>query len=561
MSARRKDKAQEENKEEEERSFEEEDFEEAAPSTASRRHPGPPEQQSVAEIPEAVDDFLRNFLRRAGLTRTLSRFEAEWYGSAQKLLPVAATGCSFVPDALTHGQLLQSELEKVRRDTDLLRQEVLAAGEALVRMQRERDFHRLQYRRVAGDKNRLIEDFKEMKKHLESYEPALRQLEDKYQAALRHKMLISLKKDRVQSTTDARQNQEKKLITKEKSNKKSYSAEKSTAKSPISNRHPKDTDFPACSRLGNPHLAQVGFQKGRSPGSFSLSHSFRAHELPISCIDLHPRKRILASASDDRSWRLWVLQANGEKVAEMVLTGEGHCDWLSGCSFHPDGTKLATTSGDSMVRLWDFSRGRCVLTLSGHSQPTWGCSFHACGHFLASCSADRTAKLWDLNSRRCRLTLRRHTASVNSVCFLPSSNLLLTCSADKSLAVWDARVGVCSSAFHQHPCNHASSNPAGDVLASCDSHGIVNLWDIRKTAAAVATVDAGPSAANQVVFSPSGKMLAVASSDGLVRLVEVGSCLASSLSGHGDGVQSVAFDHTGETVMSAGSDGLINIWA
>lgn len=74
------------------------------------------------------------------------------------------------------------------------------------------------------------------------------------------------------------------------------------------------------------------------------------------------------------------------------------------------------------------------------------------------------------------------------------------------------------------------------------------------------TVDAGPLGANQVVFSPSGKMLAVGCDDGLVRLVEVESCTVSSLSGHRDGVQSVTFDHKGETVISAGSDGLINIW-
>ncbi|XP_068561619.1 sperm-associated antigen 16 protein [Cebidichthys violaceus] len=524
------------------------------------------ELHTVPKIPEAVDDFLRNFLRKAGLSRTLNLFEAEWYGSAQTLrtdtLRTACTGV-FMPDALTHGQLLRSELETVRAETYLLRRDVLVAGESLVRTQKERDFHRLQYRRVAEEKNRLIKDFKQLRKHLESYEPALRQLEDKYQAALRHKTLISLEKDRVQNTTDARLNEEKAHTKRESRIKRSDSANKSPANSTTTTSHPKDTQFPVCSRLLDRLLAQGTFEKRKSHSSFSLSYSFRAHKLPISCIDLHPRNLVLATTSDDRSWRLWELLPNGEKVGQMVLTGEGHSDWLSGCSFHPDGAKLATTSGDSTVRLWDFSRGCCVLSLSGHGQPTWGCSFHSCGHFLASCSADRTAKLWDLNSQRCRLTLRRHAASVNSVCFLPYSNLLLTCSADKTLATWDARLGVCTADFHghQHPCNHAAFSPASDVVASCDTRGVVNLWDTRKPALATATVDAGPMAANQVAFSPSGKTLAVASSDGLVRVVEVDSGVASSLSGHGDGVQSVTFDHEGETVMSAGSDGVVIVWA
>lgn len=74
-------------------------------------------------------------------------------------------------------------------------------------------------------------------------------------------------------------------------------------------------------------------------------------------------------------------------------------------------------------------------------------------------------------------------------------------------------------------------------------------------------MDAGPLGANQVAFSKSGKLLAVANSDGLVRLVDVESCTVNKLAGHADGVQSVAFDHKGETLMSAGSDGLINVWS
>uniref|UniRef100_A0A3B5ABX7 Sperm-associated antigen 16 protein-like n=1 Tax=Stegastes partitus TaxID=144197 RepID=A0A3B5ABX7_9TELE len=536
MSARSRDGAEEE--EEEERRSDE---------GASWRKPEPPEHQIVPNIPESVDDFLRNFLRRLGLRRTLSSFEAEWYDSAQRhfseTLPTPESGVFFLPDALTHQQILRSELETVHKEAELLGREVLEARETLLRMQRERSFHQLQHRRVAEDKNKLIQDLKHLKKHLESYEPALRQLEDKHQAALRQKMLLSLQRDRVHNTSEEKPSPEKK-------------AGSSSDKPAVKKKHLKDSEFPASSRTVK---HQETFPAEKNLRSFRLQNSIRAHELPIGCIDLHPDQLILASVSDDRRWRLWRLEP-GEK---MMLTGEGHSDWLSGCSFHPDGSKLATTSGDTTVRLWDSSHGCCVLTLSGHSQPTWSCSFHSSGHFLSSCSSDRTAKLWDLNSQRCRQTLRRHAAAVNSVRFLPSSNLLLTSSADKTVAMWDARLAVCTAIFsgHLHPCNHATSNMAADLVASCDSGGVVNLWDVRKPATPVAAVDAGPMAANQVVFSQSGRTLAVASGDGLVRLVEVESCEVTSLDGHSDDVQSVVFDHKGATVMSAGSDGMIHVWS
>lgn len=326
MSARGKEGAGKESKEvfseeEERRSVEEEDFEEAmreaASSTASKSKPGPPRHLIIPRIPESVDDFLRNFLRRAGLDRTLNSFEAEWYGSAQRLLTetlgMAAAGVLFIPDALTHRRLLQSELEAARGDTELLRREVLVAGDGLARMQRERDLHRLRYRQVAEEKNRLIEDFKRLKKHLRSYEPALRQLEDKYQAALRQKMLLSLQRDRGQNATDAGLNQERSQVKKERSIKRS---EKSPAQCTIT-RHPEDTEFPVCSRPVVPNRAQVDSDEWKSPSSFTLSCSIRAHELPVSCIALHPRKRVLASASDDRRWRLWALPAEGQKVGRL----------------------------------------------------------------------------------------------------------------------------------------------------------------------------------------------------------------------------------------------------
>jgi len=47
-------------------------------------------------------------------------------------------------------------------------------------------------------------------------------------------------------------------------------------------------------------------------------------------VALHPEKQIMATASDDRTWKLWSVP-NGE----LILTGHGHSDWVAGCDFHP----------------------------------------------------------------------------------------------------------------------------------------------------------------------------------------------------------------------------------
>ncbi|XP_051536077.1 sperm-associated antigen 16 protein-like [Myxocyprinus asiaticus] len=539
-------------------------------------------RQPVPKIPEVVDDFLRNYLVKMGMARTLDCFQTEWFEMLQK--GSLKTGqMELIPDAYTHNQLLDNELKSVKIERDSYKQAAFEAGETIVKLQRERDFHRMQHKRVVQEKNRLVEDIQKLKKHYASYEPALRQINEKYQTALRQKMLVSLERDRAfsqvqnldstfhnaQSTPGTRTTlkaanhpQERKKIqpSQEKGthppcdNIASHDAMKDPNKC---TKHPKDSEFPASTRV-NPYLPQIKALSSHNikSSNFSLSKSFKAHTMAVSCLALHPRKMIVASSSDDQLWKLW-----GIPEGEMIMTAEGHTDWLSSCSFHPSGGYLGTTSGDSTVKIWDFAQGRCVLSLEGHIHATWSCSFHSCGDFVASCSMDNTAKVWDLNSERCRCTLRGHVDSVNSISFLPFSNILLTCSADKTLSLWDARAGLCAQTFygHNHSCNYATFNVTGDTIASCDSFGVIKLWDVRNVSAMV-TIDTGPHPSNQVAFSPNGQMLAVASNDGSVKLVEVASLHLSSLSGHDDAVQSVIFEHTG-CLLSAGSDGAILIWS
>ena len=86
--------------------------------------------------------------------------------------------------------------------------------------------------------------------------------------------------------------------------------------------------------------------------------------LCLYSLSLHPTKNILATGSDDHTWRLWAVPGG-----ELLMTGEGHEDWVSEVRFHPSGDLLASCGGDGVVKVWDFAKMSSVLSLEDHRQP------------------------------------------------------------------------------------------------------------------------------------------------------------------------------------------------
>ncbi|XP_042254531.1 sperm-associated antigen 16 protein-like [Thunnus maccoyii] len=151
---------------------------------------------SGTERPVAVDVFLRNFLFQMGMTETLDCFQTEWTEMAQKG-QVDTERVGVVPDWYTQNQRLDSELRNAQREQEQYRLAASAAAGTLVRAQRARDFHRMQHKRVVQEKNRLIEQIKKLKVQCNSYEPAIKRMNEKHQAVLRQTMLVTLERDRV----------------------------------------------------------------------------------------------------------------------------------------------------------------------------------------------------------------------------------------------------------------------------------------------------------------------------------------------------------------------------
>nr|BAE01109.1 unnamed protein product [Macaca fascicularis] len=531
---------------------------------------------SKPAVPEVIEDFLCNFLIKMGMTRTLDCFQSEWYELIQKGVTELRT-VGNVPDVYTQIMLLENENKNLKKDLKHYKQAADKAREDLLKIQKERDFHRMHHKRIVQEKNKLINDLKGLKLHYASYEPTIRVLHEKHHTLLKEKMLTSLERDKVVGQISGLQEILKNVEighsyhapemkvgrSREKENTPEGPTQKGLREAREQNKcktkmkgNTKDSEFPIDMQ---PNANLNVCKENLSPAKFDykLKNIFRLHELPVSCVSMHPHKDILVSCGEDRLWKVL-----GLPKGNVLLTGFGHTDWLSDCCFHPSGNTLATSSGDTTVKLWDLCKGDCILTFEGHSHAVWSCTCHSCGNFVASSSLDKTSKIWDVNSERCRCTLYGHTDSVNSIEFFPFSNTLLTSSADKTLSIWDARTGICEQSLygHMHSINDAIFDPRGHMIASCDARGVTKLWDFRKLLPIV-SIDIGPSPGNEVNFDSSGRVLAQASGNGVIHLLDLKSGEIHKLMGHESEVHTVMFSHDGEILFSGGSDGTVRTWS
>ena len=309
---------------------------------------------------------------------------------------------------------------------------------------------------------------------------------------------------------------------------------------------------------------------GQRMKSVQLSKSWQA----VSSAAFSPDGHRIAAAVHDS---IEVIDANSGAPINTFL---GHTGAVTDVSWSPDGESIASASADRTVRVWDLRAGDFLF----HATPRWGTSVRIASDPDTKqelLRVDATGELFCTNSRTGRdVESCRHTTwqeHRNEKAHLVASLLDdrhdhsryvelrssdrtafgLLADEPRAIVIRHRDGDVTSLALH----------PDGTSIVTGGSSGVLRLWDTQTGSPGVFPggepfeIRAHSGSVRSVRFHPSGQEITSAGNDQTVSIWDARTgALKRTLRGHHAEVQKVVYTPDGTLLISFSSDGITRRW-
>jgi WD40 repeat protein len=249
---------------------------------------------------------------------------------------------------------------------------------------------------------------------------------------------------------------------------------------------------------------------------------------------------------------------------------EGHSGSVTSSAFDDTGNQVITASTDGTVRMWDATSGELLRLLQGPAEVSGFRGVAALrpdGRQVAATFSEKSAHLWELPDAIGPLDLPQCGGRITSVAASRDDRLLAT-AFDRTVCIFDiAKNERLRELETWAPVTSLAFGRESSSLAVASGNA-AQIWKISKregrappSANMLRALWGHSSLVLSVAFDNTGERIITASQDGTARIWNAQSGKSEYvLKGHQAAVFSAAFSSDGSRAVTGSFDGTVRIW-